>query len=270
MRFRHVLYPGFMVATAFLVGAGPLAGQAGAAMKATAPDAMCGDGAFVRELDWRGYKGAWIPAEQLTTRDYPLIEVSRYHPDCEPTEDQVRAAEEFVVASYLEAVDRGWLDYEQSKRDGYVPYKPHLPRDNHYINVEFANDSRILDPEYPEYLMYYDTPEGKKLVGFMYFVRSLEEQGPQFAGPLSVWHYHNSPEPGCIYQMQMFASKQGPDGYYCEKGELANYQSPEMIHVWFVDHPEGPFATTMRLAPEILEKGIRPDLIELADPSKRR
>jgi hypothetical protein len=118
--------------------------------------------------------------------------------------------------------------------------------------------------------MYYDTPEGKKLVGFMYFVRSLEEQGPQFAGPLSVWHYHNSPEPGCIYQMQMFASKQGPDGYYCEKRELAKYQSPEMIHVWFVDHPEGPLATTMRLAPEILEKGIRPDLIELADPSKRR
>lgn len=103
-----------------------------------------------------------------------------------------------MIDSYLEAVERGWFDYEPSNGDGYVPYKPHPPRDNHYINVEYATDDRILDPECPEYLMYCDTHEGKKLVGFMYFVRSLEERGPQFAGPLAVWRYHNSTEPGCI------------------------------------------------------------------------
>lgn len=70
--------------------------------------------------------------------------------------------------------------------------------------------------------------------------------------------------------MQMFPSKVGPDGLFCEKGELADHQSPEMIHVWFVDHPEDPFATAMRLAPDVLEGGIRPDLLELADPSQRR
>ena len=31
-------------------------------------------------------------------------------------------------------------------------------------------------------------------------------------------------------------------------------KSPEMIHVWFLDHRQGPFATRMRLSADLLEK----------------
>lgn len=231
----------------------------------------CGTEWYVRELNWRGYKGEWMPAEELSTRDYPLIETSQYHPDCKPTPQQEAWAEDFLHRSYLSAVEHGWFDYDKGAEDGFVPYKPNARNGNHFVNVEYSLDDRILDPERPEYLMYYKTADGgMQLVGFMYFVRELEEKGPQPGGPLTVWHYHQFAIPGCLYNMQMFSAKEGPDGYYCEDGDLVGHESPEMLHIWFVDHPEGDYATSMTLPPGVLEGGIREDLLELADPYARR
>ena len=64
----------------------------------------------------------------------------------------------------------------------------------------------------------------------------------------------------------MFSSTEGPDASVGERGELVGHESPEMLHVWFVDHTEGPYATSMRLPPEVLAKGIRADLLDLAEP----
>lgn len=189
---------------------------------APAPEAqlLCGTDWYVRELNWRGYKGEWMPAEELSTFDYPLIETSQYHPNCQPTPEQEDWAEDFLTRSYLSAVENGWFDFDKGVEDDFIPYRPNDRNENHFVNVEFSLDDRILDPERPEYLMYYKTPEGRQLVGFMYFVRTLEEKGLQLGGPLTVWHYHQFAIPGCLWKMQMFSSEEGPEGYYCEKGEL--------------------------------------------------
>lgn len=234
-------------------------------------DIPCGTEWFVRELNWGGYKGEWMPAAALRTRDYPLIETSQYHPECKPTPEQEAWAEEFLHRSYLSAVERGWFDFGKGAEDGFIPYKPNVRNENHFVNVEFSLDDRILDPDRPEYLMYYENARGEmKLVGYMYFVRKLGERGPQPGGPLTVWHYHQFPIPGCLHNMQMFSAREGPEGFYCEKGDLVGHESPEMLHVWFVNHPEGPYATSMTLPPGVLEGGIRADLLELADPAGGR
>jgi hypothetical protein len=41
----------------------------------------------------------------------------------------------------------------------------------------------------------------------------------------------------------------------CETG-FTNIRSPEMLHVWFFDHVDGKFATTMGLSEEQLKAGI--------------
>jgi hypothetical protein len=33
-------------------------------------------------------------------------------------------------------------------------------------------------------------------------------------------------------------------------------RSPQMLHVWLVDHPEGPFARRMQIRPAMLERLI--------------
>jgi hypothetical protein len=46
----------------------------------------------------------------------------------------------------------------------------------------------------------------------------------------------------------------------CPRGELRP-RSAEMIHTWLIDHPKGPFATSMILPPKVvvasLEKRMR-------------
>lgn len=48
-----------------------------------------------------------------------------------------------------------------------------------------------------------------------------------------------------------------PRGQGCVEG-VASPRSPEMLHVWLIDRPEGPFATAMRVdeasLPELLSK----------------
>ena len=252
----------------FLVGSGSTAESRQESASFSVPEAQegCGIDWWVRERNWQGYIGEWMPASELKTREYPLIESSQYPPGCKPTPDQEAWARAFVERSYLSAVEHGWFDFDKGAADGFVPYKPNVRNENHFVNVEFSLDDDILNPDRPEYLMYYKTEKGMQLVGYMYFVRELGEQGPQPGGPLTVWHYHQFEAPGCLDQMQLFSSKSGPDGYVCERGEMIGNESPEMLHVWFVDHPEGPYSTSMSLKPEILAKGIRDDLRELARP----
>lgn len=43
----------------------------------------------------------------------------------------------------------------------------------------------------------------------------------------------------------------GEDGA-CAHG-FPNHRTPEMLHVWLLDHPQGRFATRMELPPETLK-----------------
>jgi hypothetical protein len=174
-----------------------------------------------------------------------IYEVDRYH-GLEPSSDQELAAQELVRRSFEVAKKRGWYDIDQADRDGYRQ----LFQDRvHFANEAFIMDDYILDPERPEYLMYYDTPKGRQLAGFMFVVRSPDDEGPQIGGALTKWHYHVWSTPFCLKNGMMTVGV--PDRNGCSVGQ-PRQRSPEMIHVWLVDHPLGVFSGQMRVPKELM------------------
>ena len=127
----------------------------------------------------------------------------------------------------------------------------------HYYNEANVFDDALLDPDRPEFLMYYGTPKGQKLAGMMFYTRRPDERGPQIGGPLTRWHYHVWAEPNCLLEGLLSVASAGPDRR-CERG-TPEHRSPEMIHVWLLEHPEGPFGTSMWLRPEQLRALIERD-----------
>lgn len=155
----------------------------------------------------------------------------------------------------------GWEDFEKALADGFEL----LTNDRrHYYNEEYVFDDRVLDPERPEFLMYYDTPEGKRLVGFMFYVAGRLDRGPQIGGPLTVWHYPLFSEPVCTLGLRRGRVRRGqdllPGADAAERGDCAwgspTQRSPEMLHVWLIRHPMGPFGTRMHLPPDLVEEEL--------------
>jgi len=195
-------------------------------------------------------------AWKLESAVYPLTqkapwnvmwEVTRY-PGAQPTAAQQRRADALVERSLASARRNGWFEYEKGAADGYSTVQDHLG--THYGNNDFLLDDRFLDPERPEFLMYYDSTGGKKLVGYM-FVVPLDEEGPQVGGPLTIWHYHLWATPVCIENGRVGVIR--AENGRCQRGSPSQ-KSLEMLHVWFVDHPEGRFASRMRLPQELVER----------------
>ena len=189
-----------------------------------------------------------IPSKPQKSPHMVLWEVSQYPPHTAPTSEQRRAADDLIERTRAAAVSHGWYDYETAIADGFS-----LPRDlrggvldgRHHSNEAYLLDDAILDPDRPEYLMYYPTPDGsQQLVGFMYLARTIAERGPQIGGPLTVWHYHVYKIKQCLVE-GLLQVAWAVDGR-CEKG-VGFHRSAEMLHVWLVDRPGGPFWTSMQI-----------------------
>ena len=113
-----------------------------------------------------------------------MYELTQY-PNQEPTQAHKNASDKLLEDSFNAAVRNGWLDKEEGLSDGYESmYGDPV----HFVNVEYVFDGETLNPEKPEVLMYYETPEGNFLMGVMFL--AIAERGPQAAGPLTKWHYH--------------------------------------------------------------------------------
>lgn len=188
----------------------------------------------------------WQPDYRPSAGRPGIYEVTRY-PYAPPTPEQSRAADDLLRRSATAAGERGWFDYERGLADGFHRMRE-LDR-LHYVNDAHLRDGRMLDPERPEFLMYYDTSAGKKLAGFMFLANTLYASGPQIGGALTVWHYHIWDRTMCWSAGVPLATATGS----CVEGVPAD-RSPEMIHVWFIEHPEGTFATTMRLTDDLIDQ----------------
>ena len=163
--------------------------------------------------------------------------------DRPPSETERQWADQFVRQSMAAAQRQGWFDLEKAKADGY---EAQWSDGEHWVNRRYLFDDTILDPERPEYLMYSESSDGKGpiLTGFMYYTRTLEERGPTPAGNLAQWHYHPWRGRGyCAERGLLVVSRPNEDGG-CPVGERVD-RSAEMLHVWFVEHPLGPFADVM-------------------------
>jgi hypothetical protein len=133
-------------------------------------------------------------------------------------------------------------DIEVALADGYYEVAP--PRNGlaHYINSRYTRDGRILDPERPESLVYLRLTDGSwKLVGVLYRMPSPDEPGPRIGGPLTTWHAHDNL---CTENGRVVATTNNTGS--CARGTSS--KTPEMLHVWLVNNPNGVFSDDMEPA----------------------
>lgn len=201
------------------------------------------------QKEWR--LESQIPPIPQETPGMVIWEVSDYPPETPPTEAQNEAADALIKACFEAAERNGWFDVAEGNASGY--FKPKFDP-NHFRNDAFFMDGVILDPEQPENLMYFPQRDGTmKLVGFMFMADSRTAHGPQVGGNRTVWHYHVWKHPQCIVHDILPTGWADEDDGSCEKG-VATHRSGEMMHVWLIDHPQGPFATSMSLDPRVIQR----------------
>ena len=136
------------------------------------------------------------------------------HADCEesPALEQQEAADK--LAAETKAGVGKYVDLSAAEADGYQPSSPSWRPITHYLNSGYHRDGEILDPNRPEALVYANTSEGTFLLGAMYLMSEPGDSGPPIGGCLTEWHAHS----------------------------LWGWETPEMMHVWSVDVPGGPFS----------------------------
>ena len=206
---------------------------------------------------------AWIPESEVprTPQAEPhmvIWELSEFEPGVAPTPAQQHAADELAERCRAVAHEKGWFNFQRGLEDGFRL----LPGDRrHYYNEAFLFDDRELDCERPEFLMYYGTPKGKILTGMMFYVSEPTGRGEQIGGPLTLWHYHVWNQEMCMRDRMLILSQ--AQSRSCEEG-IPSFRSPEMLHVWLLDHPEGRFATTMGLTRAQLDAALETRALEAA------
>lgn len=102
--------------------------------------------------------------------------------------------------------------------------------DFHADNPDLKKDGRIMDPAYPETLVYASGPDGPVLVGAMFQMDEPGDSGPAIGGPLTVWHAHDHV---CV-SFTGLTGVVSPLGA-CSLGSVAIPITNEMIHVFILD-----------------------------------
>ncbi|MGE0484561.1 MAG: DUF2231 domain-containing protein [Gammaproteobacteria bacterium] len=164
------------------------------------------------------------------------------------TPEQRAWADDFYRRSLVAALEHGWFDYDKAMEQGFQPDRIN---GDHYPNLEYMFDGVMLDPERPEWLIYHKTPDGPPvLMAMMFFTNSLEEVGPTPAGPIAQWHYHPYNKTRCAIK-GLWTVGDADDKGNCAEG-IPVTRTPEMFHVWFIDHPLGRY-TEMKIVSEYFQ-----------------
>jgi len=147
-----------------------------------------------------------------------------------------------------------YSDQRVAIKAGYKPMEPEGLEIMHYVNQAYFTDADILRPEHVQSVIYYNSPRGPILIGAMYIMPRLGMPGPQIGGSLTVWHHHDNlcfdRTTGVIVAFAHNAFfDRGDKSGTCPPGS-SNRSTPEMLHVWIIDNPGGPFDTDM--SPDVL------------------
>lgn len=137
---------------------------------------------------------------------------------CSATAEQQAAADKLVEDTKVGLARLA--DVEKAEAEGFMRFGDVAIQGTwHYINWKYQADPELLDPDEPESIVYWQaTPDSPLiLIGAMYVVPGADDVGPEIGGCLTRWHVHGEP----------FAS--------------AGSKTPEMLHVWLVPMPAGPF-----------------------------
>ena len=100
-------------------------------------------------------------------------------------------------------------------------------------------DGAILDPARPEALVYAGASGESRLLAAMYVMPRAGIAGPCIGSSLTQWHAHTNL---CFDRStRAVVGSVGPRRS-CPPGAV-NRVTPEMLHVWVVPNPGGPFAS---------------------------
>ena len=154
-------------------------------------------------------------------------------------EQQARA--ENLIAITLHALPR-FADPAVAEAEGWHSIGDGGTGYEHFVNWPLINDDKILDPDFPESLVYQVIGGQKTLVAAMYMLPDeyTLDTVPDLGGPLTQWHIHDNlcytPDPVA----PKVAGLRAPGGD-CRQGLVPGNENA-MIHVWIVPHECGPFA----------------------------
>ncbi|MCU1427192.1 MAG: hypothetical protein JWL83_1192 [Actinomycetia bacterium] len=152
---------------------------------------------------------------------------------------QQQARAENLIAITLLRLPQ-WSDPKVAEAAGFRSIGDAVTGDEHYINLAYFDDGRILDPDHPESLVYEpDGKGGKRLAAAMFMMApgTTLAQVPDIGGKLTQWHIHNNL---CFTTDGHVAGLTSGNGS-CAAPLVKGTQAP-MIHVWIRPHPCGPFA----------------------------
>jgi hypothetical protein len=149
--------------------------------------------------------------------------------------DAQRGAADALAAATAQAVAR-YADLNVALADGYRAGLGMQGADVHLENKAYKSDGLTLDPGKPEMLVYAVDGGRATLLGVVYVMEVAGRPGPTPGGPITRWHAHNL----CISAVPPGMGVVSPYGG-CPALSVS-VTSPEMMHVWVVDNPAGPFA----------------------------
>ncbi len=165
---------------------------------------------------------------------------------------QLQAALQLIDAT--KAAVSKFKDQRVAIKAGYRPMEPEGLQIMHYVNKAYVTIADVLRPDHVQSLIYFNSKHGPVLIGAMYMMPNLATPGPEIGGSLTVWHHHDQlcidKSTGTIVAFAHAASSNSNDkSGTCPLGS-SNGSSPEMLHVWLIATPDGPFASDM--SPDVL------------------
>jgi len=157
------------------------------------------------------------------------------------TPEQQAAAENLIAITVIRLPQ--WSDYKVAEAAGFNSIGDGITGVEHFINWDWINDDVVLNPDFPESLVYVPQPDGsKKLVSAMFMLPDSVAlaDAPNIGGALMQWHIHDN----LCFTKDPKAARIGSvtsSGGTCPPG-LVKFLPAAMIHVWITPHPCGPFA----------------------------
>jgi len=147
-------------------------------------------------------------------------------------------------------------DLQAAQTDGYKAVTPVGEPIVHFVNPAYLVKGDTLNPEHPESLIYGTSAKGPILLAAMYIAHGIGQPGPDIGGPLTLWHAHSNL---CFNSRTNIIDAFTDAAGNCPAGSF-NSGTPEMLHVWVVDNPNGAFSTDMNPAAlvKLLQAGASP------------
>ncbi len=157
------------------------------------------------------------------------------------TPEQQAKAEQLLTYTLMVLPEK-YSTPEKATAAGFASIGDAATGDEHYLNWDWINDDHILDPNFPESLVFrVDDNGGRTLEAAMFMLPtgSTLDKVPDVGGALTQWHIHDNlcftPPPS-----RVVVGITNPDGS-CRDGTVKFTPVP-MMHVWVLSHPCGPFA----------------------------